>query len=311
VQSHIYSLHVSELLRFTEVQQRHTDALARAIGEHFNIFQILGIGHLEVKTHSPILGELLNPKGQHGQAAAFLRLFLSKFKNITDFDAESETATVELEYHLGLVTKNSGGRIDIVVKDGKGSTIEIENKIYARDQENQMERYSNYNPKAHLFYLTLDGRKPSNHSAATLKGIHYECISYAKDILAWLNECRKEAACLPIVRETISQYIHLIKELTNQSTTTRMNTELINAIVDSKDSLAAFFALCGEFEPVRAALIARLDGVASASVRDGISAAAVVFAPDYGSEDDHQIRPHLFSRDCAGSTSPDSLAPAA
>jgi len=51
--------------------------------------------------------------------------------------------------------------------------------------------------------------------------------------------------------------------------------------------------------------------VASASVRDGISAAAVVFAPDYGSEDDQQIRPHLFSRDCAGSTSPDSLAPAA
>jgi hypothetical protein len=55
----------------------------------------------------------------------------------------------------------------------------------------------------------------------------------------------------------------------------------------------------------------RLNGVASASVRDGISAAAVVFAPDYGSEDDHQIRPHLFSRDCAGSTSPESLAPAA
>ena len=54
-----------------------------------------------------------------------------------------------------------------------------------------------------------------------------------------------------------------------------------------------------------------IEGVASASVRDGISAAEVVFAPDYGSEDDHQTRPHLFSRDCAGSTSPDSLAPAA
>ena len=54
-----------------------------------------------------------------------------------------------------------------------------------------------------------------------------------------------------------------------------------------------------------------IEGVASASVRDGISAAAVVFAPDYGSEDDHQIRSHIFSRDCAGSTSPDSLAPAA
>ena len=85
------SSHVSELLNFVEVQQRHTDALAQATGEHFNIFKILRVGHLEVKTHSPILGELLNPNGHHGQGAAFLRLFLSKFK-ITDFDAESKMA---------------------------------------------------------------------------------------------------------------------------------------------------------------------------------------------------------------------------
>jgi hypothetical protein len=46
-------------------------------------------------------------------------------------------------------------------------------------------------------------------------------------------------------------------------------------------------------------------------VRDDISAAAVVFAPEYGNEDDHQIRSHICSRDCAGSTGPDSMAPAA
>ena len=51
--------------------------------------------------------------------------------------------------------------------------------------------------------------------------------------------------------------------------------------------------------------------VASASVRDGISAAAVVFAPEYDSEDIHQIQSHICSRDCAGSTSPDRLASAA
>jgi hypothetical protein len=51
--------------------------------------------------------------------------------------------------------------------------------------------------------------------------------------------------------------------------------------------------------------------VASASVRDGISAAAVVFAPDYGSEDYHRLRSRIFSRDCAGSSGPDSLASAA
>ena len=54
-----------------------------------------------------------------------------------------------------------------------------------------------------------------------------------------------------------------------------------------------------------------LDRVASASVRDGISAAAVVFAPDYGSEDYHRLRSRIFSRDCAGSSGPDSLASAA
>ncbi len=51
--------------------------------------------------------------------------------------------------------------------------------------------------------------------------------------------------------------------------------------------------------------------VASARVRDDISAAAVGFAPDYGSKDDHQIRSHIFGRACAGSTSPGSLASAA
>ena len=187
-----------------------------------------------------------------------MRLFLSEFK-ITDFDAKSETATMELEYYGGQTTENSGGRIDIVVKDSKGSTICIENKIYASDQKKQMERYRGLYPKARLFYLTLYGHKPSNLSEDELSRIGCERISYDKDILAWLNECRKEAACLPVVRETISQYIHLIKELTNQSTSTRMNTELIDEIIKTNDSLAAFFTLCGEFDPVRAKLIALLD----------------------------------------------------
>src|SRR5437660_12720896 len=103
-----------ELLRFTATQQRHADALAQATGEQFNIFQILRVGHLEVTTHSPILAELLNPKGRHGQGAAFLRLFLARFK-IGGFDVER--AKVNMEYHIGAITDKSGGRIDIVTKD--------------------------------------------------------------------------------------------------------------------------------------------------------------------------------------------------
>jgi hypothetical protein len=73
----------------------------------------------------------------------------------------------------------------------------------------------------------------------------------------------------------------------------------------------SLFSIFGLFYLTMLAAVHFHWGVASASVRDGISAAAVVFAPDYGSEDDHQIRSHIFSRDCAGSTSPESLASAA
>jgi hypothetical protein len=51
--------------------------------------------------------------------------------------------------------------------------------------------------------------------------------------------------------------------------------------------------------------------VASASVRDGVSAQAVVFGPDYCSEENNQIRSHICGRDCGVSISLGSLAPAA
>ena len=254
----LISPRVLELLRFTEAHQWHTEALARATGEHFNIFHILRIGHLEVKTHSPILGDLLNPKGSHGQGAAFLRLFLDQF-GIKGFDAESPTAKVDLEYHIGEVTERSGGRIDIVVTDGRGRRLFIENKIYASDQENQMERYWDYDQNAHLFYLTRDGRLPSNRTQADLDRIQCRRISYAEHILVWLRNCRKEAACQPRVRETLSQYIHLVEDLTNQSTATRMNSELCSEILKDQASLAAFFKLHAQYEAVRADLIGRFE----------------------------------------------------
>lgn len=249
---------ILELLRFTEAHNRHSEALARATGEHFNIFRVLRVGHLEVTTHSPVLAELLNPKGNHGQGAAFLRLFLAQFA-VHGFDAESETATMKMEFHVGRVTEKSGGRIDIVVKDGKGSTILIENKIGAGDQENQMKRYRDFAPKAHLFYLTLDGHQPSKLSEDELNRIQCKCISYAEDILAWLKDCRKAAACLPNVRETITQYIHLIEELTSQSTTILMSKELIDDIVGSKEGLRAFYTLRNAELAVHTELITRLD----------------------------------------------------
>jgi hypothetical protein len=247
---------VLELLRFTESHNRHNEALARATGEHFNIFRVLRIGEREVTTHSPILAELLNRKGHHGQGAAFLRLFLARLE-IRGFD--ENTATVKTEYYIGPVTENSGGRIDILVRDGKGETILIENKIYASDQQNQMKRYRGFDENAHLFYLTVRGDDPSNLSKEELDRIKCKCISYDKHILPWLKECRKDAACLPNVRETITQYIHLIEELANQSTTILMNKELIEEIIKSPESLHAFYTLRNAEVAVQDELIALVD----------------------------------------------------
>jgi len=248
---------ISELLLFADLHQRHAEALARATGEHFNIFHTLTVGHLEVITHSPILRELLNPRGRHGQGPAFLRIFLAQL-DIKGFDADSPTAVADMEQRLQ-GNAHAGGRIDILVSDGRGGRIFIENKIYARDQDNQMERYRDAGPNAHLFYLTLDGRRPSNRTEGELKQIDCKCISYSVDILAWLHKCRREAACLPRIRETLSQYIHLIEELTNQSTQTPMNNEIMTEILKSDESLAAFFTLTSQQDAVRAALIARFD----------------------------------------------------
>jgi hypothetical protein len=256
---------IKHLLSLAATHRSHQEAIKRATGEHYNVFKILGIGHYEVRTHSPMLGDLLNRNGTHGQGDAFLRLFVERM-GITDFDTAS--AKLELEHHIGAVTEKSGGRIDIVIWDGKGHTIFIENKIYAADQEKQLQRYRDRNSEADIYYLTLLGGMPNGFNEQKLKEFGVTRISYATDIRDWLIACQQEATSLPHVRETISQYLYLIRELTSQSTTQAMNKELIENITGNSANLAAFFALNAEVDNVKTALIAKLDDQLDAIAKD-------------------------------------------
>lgn len=247
---------ISDLLSFTKAQLRYADTLSQTTGDRFNIFNVLGIGHLEVRTHSPILAELLNPRGSHSQGATFLKLFVDRF-GVDDF--RSDSATVKSEYHVGPVTEKSGGRVDILIMDGTGRTILIENKIYAGDQPNQIARYRNWNRQSRIFYLTLDGRDPSGVLDDTTDGPDFESISYEKNIILWLDDCRGASACLPQVRETLTQYINLLKELTNQLSSFPMKQELIDEILKSPEALRAYFTLRNADHEVHAALSNILD----------------------------------------------------
>lgn len=223
---------VRHLLKDIFFISRKYEQVEQLSGDRFNIFKILKIEANEVRLHSSIVAELLNPKGSHGFGHIFLKLFLECL-SLDGF--KPEQSEVVVEKHIGLVTDTRGGRIDIYLKDSTGNMIFIENKIYAADQINQLERYHNYNKNAKILYLSLDGKLPSINSVSSDSSLHEKgllrVISYSHDIIRWLERCRKEATTQPMLRETLSQYINIIKYLTNQSQNKIMENEIKQVIL--------------------------------------------------------------------------------
>ena len=128
------------------------------------------------------------------------------------------------------------GQIDILLEN-KEACIVIENKIYAGDQDRQMERYYQYatskgfskeKEQIKLVYLTLDGSPPSEKSLGSLSVKSVKCVSYSEDIINWLEECMKlqEVQRVSPIREIVFQYRDLLKELTGRPINTRYSMEL-------------------------------------------------------------------------------------
>jgi hypothetical protein len=232
-------LHVFQtLLTQIKTLNDHYTKINELTGDSFNVFKILKVETSEVKLHSAFIAELLNPKGSHGLKDVFLRHFVEMVcsKNLV-FD--TATALVQVERYTGMISKDEleGGYIDILITDGLNKRIIIENKIKAGDQKNQLLRYYNFSPGAEIIYLTLDGKSPSDASCASLKqDEHFKCSSYQSDIIQWLEQCRKEAATSPIVRESISQYINLIKYLTNQTLSNIMSKDLDKVLLSNLEA---------------------------------------------------------------------------
>lgn len=204
-------------------------------GENYNLFSILNIERYELK-HSALIANLLDPKGSHGCGDAFLRAFFEIALKERAYPFEDCTHLHSYtEYYTGPIAGDTGGRIDILVKSSCYGLI-IENKIYAGDQDKQLTRYDNYGKKTLgagkylLAYLTLYGYDASKESTSTKSAeeVAYLRLSYAEDILRWLEQCVRLADNKPLVRESLNQYIRTIKQLTYQD----MNQEDIQKIID-------------------------------------------------------------------------------
>lgn len=185
----------------------------RSTASTFNIFHLLGVAYDEVRTHSAILADLLNPRGHHAQGALFLEGFLDHCTQlfpdlpIPQFPLHSQAWSVQTERVTAL------GNLDLVLASPRRYLYVIENKLGAPDQDQQMARYAQWleqhtqYPHRALFYLTPDGRESSSANGAS-----YNQISYRDDIVPWLKEALEKVEA-PRLVQTLTQYMEVLKTL--------------------------------------------------------------------------------------------------
>jgi len=180
----------------------------------------------EVRLHSRMIYSLLNPNGKHFQGSLFLEKFL-KVLNLEGFDLNLGDCLVYKEYE----------NIDLYMTDGTKHII-LENKVYAGDQEKQIERYleliKKENKEANatdilVVYLTLDRKKPSKGSLGDLcikdnkvvnsdgsEAAFYKSIQYKVEIMAWLEACQYEVQNITNLNQAITAYQDVVKMINKE-----------------------------------------------------------------------------------------------
>lgn len=125
--------------------------------------------------------------------------------------------------------------------ENKNLCVVLEMKIYAEDGSKQLRRYEKYcleNKKNYkIFYLTLDGHKPSNQSIEGFENKNnLKCISFKEHILPWLKECLNLVKDEKNKSSFILQYIAVIENLIEEE-----KYRMADLIKGSKDAKAIIF----------------------------------------------------------------------
>ncbi len=175
--------------------------------EPFNVFSSLQNknGYLNETLHSRFLYALLDYKKPRDETR----------ENLKDFLQHVGIKNFEL---CGVKVEPECDDIDILIINADKKAVVIENKIKAVDQPKQLQRYYEKLKKQgygdrdiHLLYLTLYGHHPSKDSAGDRL---YKTISYKDDLSPWLERCQKRAYDEPELRESVIQYLQLVRRLT-------------------------------------------------------------------------------------------------
>lgn len=212
--------------------------------EPFNVFRVLRSEDDERNLHSRFLAALLDHRKVPGEPRENLKDFLvtvaEYWERETD-DAGHEvlkTIVEKSDFKSGSIRiERESNYIDIlIVNDAEPKwAVAIENKIRAIDQPQQLWKYYNslteYRNRT-MLYLTLDGHEPEKHSV-----YDKDCrdrvpedrlclISYRDTLPPWLKRCQERAYAESGLRESIGQYLSIVRELTSTYWTEEYMTEL-------------------------------------------------------------------------------------
>ncbi len=216
---------------------RHLLSLAKhyksslMVEEGYNLFKVLRSPSDEVRLHSRFLGDILNVSGLHGLGVKPLKLLFEilgvmPINDNFNFEMHVEHKNIDL-YLVNNTTKQA---------------LIIENKIYALDQEQQLFRYYNtaisegYTDVT-IVYLTLYGSEPSPYSLKGDNGVLEHPIvllSYKNDIRKFIQNLVGQSAQFPSLRESLIQYLEIIKGLTGMSTNALYIKELKQLLLDTR-----------------------------------------------------------------------------
>jgi hypothetical protein len=143
----------------TAAWRKEAEEASAATASELNVFRLLKLVDLEMY-HTRFLGDLLNPKGSHGQGKRFLKSFaeITCPATIQDFVSNADDIVTSIEYGTYF------GRFDILIESNR-FLIVIENKIGTTDAPDQLYRYRTWLDRQRkvqpdnrlLFYLTQGG----------------------------------------------------------------------------------------------------------------------------------------------------------
>ena len=243
---------IQKLLNKVEAIRQKAEKIHRKSydhGEEFDVFSVVGLWDEEVNLHSSIIAELLDPYGSHGAGDYYLKQFFHILER-DDFPLDSKRVKPNSvrrikERYIGPKTETTGGRIDIIIEDGKYALI-IENKPGYEDQDGQLLRYHNYAKDKYvdniLVYLTKDGRKAEEKTTGGER-LNYKCLSF-DDILLWLDNCSCRNSPNQNMKVIINQYkLHLKKVLGN--TMDDNNSRKLLALLTQKNNVFAVKEILG------------------------------------------------------------------